>query len=356
VRAGSHIPTPFDSNLVPDDATPVITYPVAPGDLDYLDLHDQSANASDSSAKMHTPAKQLQIRYPKGRFPDCSSGFMVGDCENGHRYLKVLLCGKEWCPDCGEKWSWLHQRRYYRLLPKLKTLAKKTGGIGYLIITIPLEMREWALNKKHLNAFRRYIIEFMKRQGYEIGIRAWHWAGEDGKKWHPHLNLLFESCWIKEEELNHWKELFTAWLESETGINIPGKTINIWYNYSEVPGKQKHWLRYVVKPTLRVFNPVICAIIKGNRNIGTWGDWENKTEQNKIAELENNLCPECKTKLDWHWEPLHDLEYHLNNFDEIQAGYYKRKQTLLPYDSQIPDPPKPAAPRYVPLEFSFTAN
>jgi len=50
------------------------------------------------------------------------------------------------------------------MLPYLQTIAKKNKGVGYMIITLPLEMRQWALNKKNLNKFRRYIIEFMKRQ------------------------------------------------------------------------------------------------------------------------------------------------------------------------------------------------
>ena len=120
-------------------------------------LHDQSANGTE--IKHEKPTLDIS------KLPPCSNGFMVGDCKNGHRYLKVMLCGKDWCPDCGKIGSWIHQRRCKRLLPKLKVLAADAGGyLGYLVVTVPEEYREWLLNKENLASLRRYLEEFLKRQ------------------------------------------------------------------------------------------------------------------------------------------------------------------------------------------------
>lgn len=309
----------------------------------YLELQDQSA-------------KRIRYKHRNGgKLPSCTKGFLVGDCDLGHRFLKVLLCGKEWCPECGEKWSWLHQRRYYRMLPKLKVLADIKKVIGYLVITVPKEHRQWMLEKGNLNKFRRYVIEFLKRQGYDKGIRAWHWAGEDGEQWNPHLNLLLPEGYIKPETLNGWRELFTAWLETKSGIRLKtAKSIVINYSYSDNSMKQRHWLRYIVRPTMRVYNPVIAAVIKGNKNIGTWGKWEKKTEQNEIAMLERNLCPECGTKVRWHCANVEDFEKYIDDFEELKAGYFMRKFAIQSYEKyKYSEPPPRVLPRYKTLKFSF---
>jgi len=338
---------PYDNNSLPPILRDSARSLSEGQEWHYLELHDQSANPDRK-----TPKKPL--------YPSCASGFMVGDCPKGHRYLRIQLCGKEWCSHCGEKWSWVHQRSYYRLLPRLEALAKEKNSIGYMVITVPPAIRQWMLNRENLASFRRYVIEFFKRQGYDKGVRVWHWSGEDGKTWHPHLNLLFSEKFISKRKLKGWRELFTAWLEQKSGISIPGKTVVINYQYSNKSGKQRHWLRYVVRATLRRYNPVICAVIKGNHNKGTWGKWSKKKQQNDIAMLEQGRCPhpKCGGMLSWSFEPLDSFARHMNNFKLISAGYWVRKEALLPYDPQAHEPrlvPK-IAPRYVPLEFNFIYN
>lgn len=277
---------------------------------------------------------------------------MVGDCVNGHRYLKLMLCGKEWCPVCGEKWSWIHQRRYYRMLPKLKVLAKRKGSIGYLVVTIPKEMRALFANTALLNDFRRYIIDFLKRQGYERGVRVWHWAGEDGKTWKPHLNILIGAGYIDKTKLTGWRELFTSWLELKTGLSVPGESIVIKYRYSKVPAKQRHWLRYVVRPTMRVYQPFYAALLKGYHNIGSWGEWTLRDKANDLSDLERNVCPQCKEPLRWSFDRLDSFQDHWSDFERLGAGYWQRKYALPPPRS-VPLVSLPVAPRYIPLEFNF---
>ncbi|GAI45337.1 unnamed protein product, partial [marine sediment metagenome] len=63
--------------------------------------------------------------------------FIAGECQNGHRFAKELVCGKEWCEVCGEDGSVAHLRRFARWLPKVQQL----GVMGYFVFTIPQELR-----------------------------------------------------------------------------------------------------------------------------------------------------------------------------------------------------------------------
>lgn len=275
-------------------------------------------NPDDTSVKkFEIPAGLLG----EDKTPDCFSGFIKGECKNGHRFAKAILCGKEYCPSCGENWSWVHQRRYYRWLPKLRTF----DTVGYLVITLPQEVRSFFLDKDKLNEFRRYIIRFMKRNGYERGLSRWHWCGDDGEKWHPHLNLLFEETWIEKDHLVKMRELILAKLEVMTGRLI--KTIVMNYSYSKNRVKHKHWLRYVTRATFRVWDDKIGYVVKGYRNNVVWGKWTNEDDQNDVAKLEKGKCPICDTKIDWgEWSPEIDEE----EWYYLKAGYYVWEYKIEP--------------------------
>ena len=251
--------------------------------------------------------------HGEDKTPACFSGFIKGECQNGHRFAKAILCGKEYCVDCGEKWSWVHQRRYYRWLPKINTF--KT--VGYLVITLPKEVRACFLDKDKLNEFRRYVIRLMKRNGYERGLSRWHWCGDDGKTWHPHLNLLFEEMWIDKDHLVKLRDLILAKLKLM--VDRPVKTIVINYSYSDNRVKHRHWLRYVTRATFRKFNDDIYGAINGYRNNVIWGKWTKDKKQNEVATLERGNCPICNTKINWaEWAPeIDDVEWHY-----LKAGYF----------------------------------
>jgi len=301
-------PIPFD---------PETYQSVLPG-LNYLEVYAKSNNSKadkDYNGGFYDPdsfgVKKFEI--PAGllgndQTPDCFSGFIKGECKNGHRFAKAILCGKEYCPSCGENWSWVHQRRYYRWLPKLRTFNK----VGYLVITLPMEIRAFFLDKHKLNEFRRYVIRLMKRNGYDRGLCRWHWCGEDGATWHPHLNLLFKEVWIEKEILVKLRELITAKLEMMTGRLISALVIN--YSYSRNRLKHKHWLRYVTRATFRKFHEDIYKVIKGYRNNVVWGKWTKEEQQNDVSKLEKGKCPICDTKIKWdEWSPEIDPEEWLKN-------------------------------------------
>ena len=121
----------------------------------------------------------------------CGEYAKVGVCKNGHQFIKVIYCGKEWCENCREI---AHNRRIARWLPKAMTMQ----AFGYLIFTIPMEMRDFYQDRKNLSQLRSYLRRRLKQVYPEIkALCRWHWFGDNSYLYHPHLNVMiadFESC------------------------------------------------------------------------------------------------------------------------------------------------------------------
>ena len=173
----------------------------------YLEEHDKgnkrpSHNGESEASSFDLipsiePVKIPGVLHSADALPCCHKGFVMGTCTNGHHFAKAILCGKEYCIDCGEKWSWIHQRRHYRWLPKVKSMQ----SVGYLVVTLPMEVRKYFMDQKRLSVFRRYCIRLLKREGFDRGLCRWHWCGEDGVTWHPHLNFLFPGIYIPKPKI-----------------------------------------------------------------------------------------------------------------------------------------------------------
>jgi len=245
--------------------------------------------------------------------PSCLNGYLMGQCELGHHFAKPILCGKEFCVDCGEKWSWIHQRRYYRWLPKVKSMQT----VGYLVVTLPMEVRSYFLDKDHLNAFRSYCLQLLKREGFDRGLCRWHWCGDDGYNWHPHLNFLFPGMYIPKPKLNELRKKMIARLVSMT--KIPVHTIVAKYKYSDQAWKKRHWCKYVTRATWRKFSQPLAHVIKNYRNNVHWGDWKGKMKDNSVAKLERNCCPLCDAPIRW---TCFTGEINKDDWTQLKAGYY----------------------------------
>ena len=69
----------------------------------------------------------------------CGSWAILSECSTGlHHFGKRILCGQEWCPDCGRKGSATHKRRQARLLPKVQQISK----LGYFVVEMPDLLRK----------------------------------------------------------------------------------------------------------------------------------------------------------------------------------------------------------------------
>jgi len=187
---------------------------------------DYSSKVYKASSKYIQGKKYFEDLYNSGQLPDCNRGFISGYC-GCNTYAKNILCGKEYCKDCGREGSPQHQKRFNRWMPKARALKQ----FGVLVITIPEEIRYKYLNKIRLSDFRTAIKNKLKRLGCERGLMRWHLFGDcvycegkscakcehtgAGSDFKPHLNIVIEKGFIKDinnsELLNDLKNFVTSY-------------------------------------------------------------------------------------------------------------------------------------------------
>ena len=129
----------------------------------------------DTSSKMDFDWPKTDADRLEGRpWPGCAKWVLPGQCENGHRFARVLLCGQEWCLECGRDWSWIHQRRFARWLPK----AMQIKNMGYWVIEWPLASRCKLRSKLPLSDMGKRVKGAFQALGYARGLRRWHFFGD----------------------------------------------------------------------------------------------------------------------------------------------------------------------------------
>src|ERR1017187_2995784 len=279
-----------------------------------VSTRQEQAKKPQFALKSHYPENRGQrpTKVDKGHntynfIPKCSIGFVTGECEGGHKYAKLLLCGKDWCPDCGAKNSMIHKRRISRWWGKVAQMKK----MGYMVITTPPIIREYLKDPDELTAFRTFIIRWFQRNGYDRGLIRYHWAGEDGIKWAPHLIILVEGMWWSKPKLAKLKSAVCRWMIKRYDFDKKVLKMNINYNYGKptdkrFEGYKIHKLNYVTRATLTNFDPYydpkLVSVLKGYRVSSTWGKWtKDQPNTSELASLEAGLCPhpECRKKIIW---------------------------------------------------------
>lgn len=265
--------------------------------------------------------------------------FIAGECEDGHRFAKELVCGKEFCGVCGEDDSIAHLRRFARWLPK----AQQFEVMGYFVFTIPQGLRSKYRTKKALGDLGHKVQELLKSYGHSRGLRRWHWFG-DIAKWglrvnpvfHPHLNCLVDGGFISEKKVAAIKCAYASLL----GVDV----VDVNYRYRRLPGKMVHTLKYVTRATFRDYDLDLemAMELRGFRNMVVWGrgQWDSPPvwsladlggkPKAEIEELDieaiNSLaagaCPVCGKALTWG-EALPIGLLTMVEKQPLGAGYYR---------------------------------
>jgi len=257
--------------------------------------------------------------------------FISGECINGHRYAKELVCGKEFCQVCGADGSVAHMRRFARWMVKIKEF--KT--MGYFVFTIPESIRYRYRTKKALRKLGHDIQSMLKEFGYKRGLRRWHWFGDKTSKYHPHLNCLVDGAYINGNKLKRIKKRYAQIL------NVNVADVN--YHYRRTPGRMIHTLRYITRATFRDYKWDIELVneLRVFRNMVVWGknEWKGIIEWGKdykendidnmniIEKLEIHVCPDCGEKIEWG-TALPRALLNIVEKTEIGAGYWKLKDDI----------------------------
>ncbi len=274
----------------------------------------------------------------------CGSLIIFTECEKGiHHFAKKILCGKEWCPICGEEHSQAHNRRIARWLCKVQQIKQ----LGYLVVEFPDKYRKvpgYGYSKRAIRHASNKIVEVLagKRLGrkgrvggyFERGLLRWHWFGEKKEsKWNPHCNILVDSGFIEPEKLLEIKQALRE------ALNCPDLIVH--YSFAETPGEIYHKLKYVTRATFNDYswNPYMANQLYGFRNGRWWGKWndepaweltkEIESEADMIAAKEINLlgsgiCPDCGAPLKKWARPVDSAYLTIWGAQEIgKTGYYR---------------------------------
>jgi hypothetical protein len=179
----------------------------------------------------------------------------------GYKYWVRVPCRREWCPECGKEGSLYHRWVYYRLLPYALQMVGMAGALGYLVVTCPKEHREAMKEPKVMSEFREEVSGICEEEGLWPAVYRWHFAGDKGRCWYPHLNVLFPMGYIEPEDLDRIKRK----IERRIGVRV------VYYEYTRELGKVMHIVRYVSRPTWNLQNEVGPERFKNFKKWGVWG-------------------------------------------------------------------------------------
>jgi len=285
----------------------------------------------------------LDKYFNKKSFGICSESSYLNGMVNGvKKYAKIVPCGKELCPVCGQKDSLLHRQNFARGIYKM--LSRKT--LGYFVFTLPEEFRKDFLSQGILRDFTSYIIKLLKKdveisyeyefngkkygfqeiiKGYDKGYTRWHFSGDIGKKcYKPHLNVLVgRGAWIDKEKLIAYREYFNNEVNKWIQLNLDykfNKKLDINYSYRNTINKVVHTFKYVVRPTMLNIGTedlMFCSIkLKNFRRVRWWGKWEvYKWVKEKINSEALKLFNDDDVK----WEFVGKLK---DNYNDIMSMEY----------------------------------
>ena len=206
----------------------------------------------------------------------CPKWGITGECGCGHVFAKELICNREWCPNCGGDGGKSHLRRTSDKLAR----ARQIESMGKFVITIPPEIRWKYRDPLKLAAFGVSVKRMMQYNGFNRGLRRFHYFGEDHKHgpgyesptFHPHLEVIVEAGYLSGKFINKIKRAVAHIL----GVNF-GR-VNLFYSYSDNRDKKLHFLRYMLRPTFESaeWDSELAYSLIGFKNALSWGTWHHK--------------------------------------------------------------------------------
>lgn len=302
-----------------------------------LNLRSQGGNISPEISYVQSLAKGYHDSGKIDQDSKCGDSVILGECDGGHQFFKVIYCGKEWCnnPKCVES-TW--KRRIARAMPKVAVMERA----GYFVLTIPEEQREVFKDQGNLAELRRCIKRKLKRTYPDLrAITRWHWFGDsDLRKYHPHFNILVDDLQgIPVEDLKELKRYYKELLERISGVSIGDKKIDLYYHYLRTKGRIIHAVKYIMRPTFLIYQRDLAEKLKGFRNNVYWGKWRDQSYEEiereavrreadakikpEVVLLSNKICPVCGKPIVWY-RKIYSVAYTVIA-EEIGQGYYRVK-------------------------------
>jgi hypothetical protein len=258
--------------------------------------------------------------YPEEgeKLDSCSLRVEHWTCKNGHDFYFRKYCGKEYCPICGAKGSYYHNRRVMRAAEHF-IWAVTWGNLTY---TMPKEISEKRLDKSQLRKLQKLAWEvskdIFKLEGAEVVV---HLLGQEGEGLHVHFEVLFmrTGCFnkgkVEPEIIEKVKTKWAEKLNQEFGLNL--KTTSVRYSFAATHPRKWHKLKYIHRAIcteeamlkLSDQDKKYVLDLKGYHRTRYFGALANNRINKflrkswapiKLREtplIEKRICPMCKTKM-----------------------------------------------------------
>jgi len=304
--------------------------------------------------------------------PKCSGIFIAGRCEGGHRHLKAAVCNREWCTECGKEGSIAHRRRIGRWYKKYHTFE----SVGYLVVTVPAELRNEFKDQKALADFRKYVRRKLQRTdlkgnsqviesqyeyttkagkvrrgtrrkevGYSHGFIRYHYAGDcdnckgagciqcrqtgAGSAFKPHLNCLLPEGYVSKKKLALFRADVAEWFKKRFKLERAPKG-NIFYNYSKGEAQKGHRLKYVTRATFLKYDKEVAEVLHGYHTASSWGKFPKPQAGDAHTDLiQRGCCATCLEgdgdiqEIQWgHKLTREEAAKVVNTYRHVENGYY----------------------------------
>jgi len=252
------------------------------------------------------------------KLASCSLRVEHWTCDKGHDFYFRKYCGREYCPICGAKDSYYHNRRVMRAGEHFIWAVTW----GNLTFTMPKEVSERRLEKRQLRKLQDLAWQatqrILKIEGAGVTV---HLLGREGQGLHVHFEVLFHmiGCFnkglISKPKLKAIKKVWAVLLNREMGLDL--KKTDVKYSFAATHPKKWHKLSYIHRPictedamlALDDEDKKYILSLKGYHRTRWFGALANSNLHEflrkhwapmKLREtplIEKRVCPMCKTKL-----------------------------------------------------------
>jgi hypothetical protein len=255
----------------------------------------------------------------------CGRAAVRGECECG-TWQKVIRCGREWCPTCGQAGSERHAQRYARWLRRLQTVTE----VGYWVVTWPPAMRAALKSPAALAAAREAVLDVLAAAGYEYMLARYHFTGDKNPDtWYPHLNVVVFGERLPVKLPKAQLKAIKATIRRVLGG--PANQV-IHYRYRKGRAALCHLARYITRPTWGPggleWETETALALRGWHNDVWRGKWAERPilwtldgdgPTGALIALEDGRCPACGGAIRWQADvgPLVTA-----GAEEVAPGYW----------------------------------
>ena len=252
------------------------------------------------------------------KLDECSLTVEHWTCDNGHDFYFRKYCGREYCPICGAKNSYYHNRRTMRAGEHFIWAVTW----GNLTFTMPKEVSAMRLDKSRLRKLQKLAWEVSRDVfGIEGAGVTVHLLGREGEGLHVHFEVLFHMIGtfnrgkVDPEKIGRVKALWAEKLNAEFGLKL--ETTSVRYSFAATHPRKWHKLNYIHRPIctedamlqLEDENKKYILSLKGYHRTRWFGVLANSKLHEFLKKhwapmqlretplIEKRICPQCKTKL-----------------------------------------------------------